>query len=151
MSGQTRPVYLAVYPARLFAAHWAFWIPTYNVQTNEVYNVGKMIEVVGDPSQGFQHQITRNHDITNSRNTPVQVLLGQVWDSQITDGTNEGQPFVDNTPKDLLEEWAMYIPAPGPSLRRAASSRTTARGSASGSSSSNASVCVYSLNMHERR
>ena len=69
----SRPLYLVVYHSRLFAAHWALWIPTYANET--VGDVGKVIHVEGSPSEGFSHQFKRNYDISKTSRSKSTIFL----------------------------------------------------------------------------
>jgi hypothetical protein len=112
-----RPVYLVVYNNRVFLAHWALWIPSHDTGADKAGNVGKIIHVQGDARSGFNHEFKRNYDMSVTTRTKEILLLGSTNSKNVVDGTYTGPVVLDNTATDVIEQWALYIPAPGPSLR----------------------------------
>ncbi|RFU25626.1 hypothetical protein B7463_g10706, partial [Scytalidium lignicola] len=117
-----RPIYLIVHNSPIFAAHWAMWIPSYDAQTENVGHFGKLIQVEGNPLEGFKHEFMRNSDITLNTSRKEVILIGWTNEANVRDGTNEGESYTDAQATDVIEEWALYTEAPGPSLRSAGSS-----------------------------
>jgi hypothetical protein len=117
-----RPVYLVVYNSRMFAAHWTMWIPDYNADTQATGNFGKYIHVKGDARNGFVHEFVRNHDMDQSTSAKEIIFLGWTDAANVANSSGGSERYVDTEATDRLEEWALYVPAPGPSLRSASSS-----------------------------
>lgn len=115
----SRPVYLVVYHSRLFAAHWSLWIPKYENET--VKDLGTIIQVEGDPSGGFHHEFKRNYNVSLTRQTTSVILLGWVDRRNIIDPPGN-VASIDSTATDVIEDWAVSVQAPGPSLRSASAS-----------------------------
>ena len=111
----SRPIYLVVYHSRLFAAHWALWVPTYENET--VGDVGKVIHVEGNPREGFSHEFKRSYDMSRTLRSRSIILLSWVDGSNIVDTPGDGSFTTDTTAADVIEEWALHTAAPGPTLR----------------------------------
>lgn len=109
----SRPVYLIVYKSRLFPAHWSFWIPTPDDET-----IGKRIQATGDALTGFVVAFERNYDIAKTSRPHELVSLDRVDSAHVNDGdaVKGGPESTDAQPIDKLEEVALSVPAPGPSL-----------------------------------
>ncbi|TDL30184.1 hypothetical protein BD410DRAFT_893314 [Rickenella mellea] len=109
----TRDVFLIVYRSPVFPAHWALWIPSVDNT-----NVGKIINVIGDASSGFEHEFVRNHDLEEeSHRRNDLVLLAKVNEEHIVDSLEDGSNVNDATAVDDIERKALEIPAPVKSLR----------------------------------
>lgn len=104
-----REIYLLVYPSRMFAAHWALWIP--GVADPKV---GKVIQVNGNPSTGFELEIKRQHNLESTTRPKEATLIAQVKDEYVVD-VPKNTPD-DQGPIDAIEHHAFSVPAPGPSL-----------------------------------
>ncbi|THH14197.1 hypothetical protein EW146_g6100 [Bondarzewia mesenterica] len=111
----TRTVYFAVFNSILFPAHWGLWIPTV-----EKPELGKMIQVNGDPLSGFQHDFERNCNIKDTKRTHILFVLAEIEDRFVLDLP----PNVDNPQEpaaiDEIEQKAIAIPPPTKSLRSSA-------------------------------
>ncbi|KAF4629358.1 hypothetical protein G7Y89_g8791 [Cudoniella acicularis] len=110
----SRPVYLIIFHSPIFAAHWAFWIPSYK---NEVAgSIGKIINVQGSPSEGFVHEFERNYDLSTTSRSYSLKLLCMVGEDKVEDDSSEVYS-VDCNPRDVLETVALGVEAPCASLR----------------------------------
>jgi len=116
-----RPVYIVSYSSPLFPAYWALWVPSYDVQTKVTANVGRQIQVEGDALKGFYHEFRRNHDMSLTTRPNSIHLVSWTDAANIADADNSGAMFKDATATDVIEECALNVAAPGPSLRSAAS------------------------------
>lgn len=65
---------------------------------------------------GFEHEFVRGDHGPKSDRHPVAMTLGNIDDGLVTDGPMDG---VDKIARNKLEEIALSVPAPGPSLRSA--------------------------------
>ncbi|KAH6707685.1 hypothetical protein BKA61DRAFT_132500 [Leptodontidium sp. MPI-SDFR-AT-0119] len=122
-----RLVYLIVYRSRMYPAHWAMWIPRNDADTQAIGMVGKYINVQGDSREGFVHEITRSHDMAQSNRNKEVILLGWTDEVNVVDNSGETETYFDTEAIDRLEEIALQILAPGPSLRSASSSSSGSR------------------------
>lgn len=120
----TRKLFLIVYKSPLFPAHWSLWIPSLADP-----NIGKRIHVTGDVYSGFEHEFVRNYNLENDTRTQVSIMLGEVDDKHVVD--DEDSPDLknddeerDQTPRDRIEEIALEVPAPGPSMNSASTTTT---------------------------
>lgn len=107
----SRDVYLISYDSPIFPAHWGLWIPS-----TEEPNAGKVIQVLGDPANGFDHEFIRNYNPSIDSRTHRFVLLGKVKDKDIVDVPVDGTPSADKIAVDDIERNALAVPAPGKSL-----------------------------------
>jgi hypothetical protein len=106
----------------MFPAHWALWVPSYNAEAEEARSVGKLIHVVGDTRNGFSHQFRRNYDMSKTSRTHLVHFIGWTEVANITDGINSGDIVEDTTATDVIEEWALRVATPSPSLKSRGSS-----------------------------
>ncbi|KAF3391177.1 hypothetical protein DPV78_010916 [Talaromyces pinophilus] len=114
-----RNIFLIIYKSPLFPAHWSLWIPSV---ANP--NIGKRIHVTGDVKSGFEHEFVRNYDLRSETRTHVVILMGEVEDKYVADDDEDlrREEWVeerDKSPRDQMEEVAIKIPAPGPSMNPA--------------------------------
>ncbi|CDO77623.1 hypothetical protein BN946_scf184946.g16 [Trametes cinnabarina] len=107
-----RRAYLVVFHSPLFKAHLVLIIPN----SNSNYAVGTMIHVAGSVSAGFNHKIRRRYDLGQTHRNYTVIEIGTVTAEAI-------QTFPTFNPQypamasNQMEQVALSIPAPGPSLR----------------------------------
>lgn len=89
--------------------------------SSEGSNTGTLINVIGDPSVGFEHEFKRDHGGEDTRRVSETLLLGKVASEHVKDRKNVGQN-TDDVPNNTLEDVALSIPPPSKSLRRSGSS-----------------------------
>ncbi|PQE29500.1 hypothetical protein CJF32_00003257 [Rutstroemia sp. NJR-2017a WRK4] len=118
----TRPIYLTVYNSPMFAAHWSIWIPDYDANTQKATAIGKRIHVHGDSLLGFDHEFVRNFNMDLEERTRTDILLGWTDTANVAARTDGDICSTDKEVRDIIEKWALSIPAPGPSLRDSSSS-----------------------------
>ncbi|PVI04890.1 hypothetical protein DM02DRAFT_725567 [Periconia macrospinosa] len=106
-----RNIHLLVYNSPIFPAHWALWIPS-----TAKPDVGKIINAEGDAANGFEIAFERNFDLAASGRRHQVILLGQVLDEHVVDVEGDGSQSTDTTARDYMEQVALSVPAPGPSL-----------------------------------
>ncbi|KAF1960010.1 hypothetical protein CC80DRAFT_438437 [Byssothecium circinans] len=106
-----RTIYLAVFNSPIFPAHWALWIPRHD---NE--NVGKLLQANGDAATGFEICFERNYDISADSRRHQIVSLGQAQDDFVDDFQGNGALVTGQKAHDRLEEVALSVPPPKPSL-----------------------------------
>lgn len=104
----SRPVYLVIYHSPLFTARWSLWIPSENDS-----DLGKIIHVHGSVAEGFEPELERNYRLSEDSRTNSIRLLSTVSGSSIVDPEDETY-----YPLDVVEEIALRVEAPGPSLRQ---------------------------------
>ncbi|PQE09994.1 hypothetical protein CJF31_00003916 [Rutstroemia sp. NJR-2017a BVV2] len=120
----TRPIYLTVYSSPMFAAHWSIWIPDCDANTQKTTAIGKRIHVHGDSRVGFDHEFVRNFNMDLDERTRTDILLGWTDTANVAARTDGDTNSTDKEARDIIEKWALTIPAPGPSLRDSSSSAT---------------------------
>ncbi|KAH7150466.1 hypothetical protein B0J13DRAFT_550219 [Dactylonectria estremocensis] len=117
----SRTVSIIVYTSRLFPAHWALWIPS---QADA--GIGKRVHATGDARVGFEVVFDRNYDIEHTGRQHQLVPLANVLEAFIDEASCTVGPLSSECrPCDKIEEVALRVPAPGPSL--VASSSNTPR------------------------
>jgi hypothetical protein len=115
-----RTLFLIVYKSPLFPAHWSLWIPSLSNP-----DIGERIHVTGDVHSGFEHEFVRNYNLTADTRTHVVILVGEVDNEYAIDDDADLKDEVevaeerDKSPRDRIEEIALEIPAPGPSMNSA--------------------------------
>lgn len=117
---ETRNVFLIVYRSRLFNAHWGMVVPYNNTST-----VGTKIHVTGTLRDGFEHEFQRDYDPEATGRAHSLFALGAV-DASAVATLASADPGDMTTPSNRLEQLALTVPAPGPSLR------SSSRGEVSG-------------------
>ena len=105
-------LFLVIYSSRLFPSHRGVFLPS-----SEGSGAGTLINVVGDPSIGFEHEFKRDYGGEDTRRVSKTLLLGKVASEHVTNRKEVGQ-VVDNIPNNILEDIALSIPPPSKSLRR---------------------------------
>ncbi|KAM7219905.1 hypothetical protein V8F06_004760 [Rhypophila decipiens] len=119
-----RSVYLLIYNSPLFPAHWAIWIPSEAKSTT-----GKLIHARGDARSGFDVTVDRNYDISQTGRKHEIIPLARVDDSNVVDSPSDAPRTRETgsagtfSPQDKVEQIALRVPAPGPSLRTASDVR----------------------------
>ncbi|KAI1662424.1 hypothetical protein F4813DRAFT_107929 [Daldinia decipiens] len=119
-----RIIYVLVYPSRLFAAHWSFWLPY--VDTNQQSNIGDRIHVTGDRLNGFQYEYIRNYNVCEDDRNPNAFPIGLVSETHMDlankDGTvtssEEDPREAENAVFNAFDAACREVPAPGPSLNK---------------------------------
>jgi hypothetical protein len=112
-------VYLIVYRSRVFPAHWSLWIPSDRISQNQVA-IGKIIHVTGDSRQGFVHEFKRNYELDGTGRAYGILPFGSVSEStDVVDVVGNEEFSTDNVASDIIEEYALAVPAPEKSLRSA--------------------------------
>lgn len=116
MESPTRDIFLVIYSSRLFPSHWGILVPS-----SEGSNTGTLINVIGDPSVGFEHEFKRDCGGEDARRVSKTLFLGKVASEHVKDRKDVGQN-TDDVPNNTLEDVALSIPPPSKSLRRSGSS-----------------------------
>ncbi|KAF3483798.1 uncharacterized protein GIQ15_03122 [Arthroderma uncinatum] len=116
-----RDILLIVYNRSLFKAHWAIYIPSLADP-----GIGKKIHVQGDVLNGFTLQFMRNYCLNSEPLTHQEVPIGRVADEFVVDGPG-GDEVPDVTPTDRIEEVALSVAAPGPSMNSASNGPPTGK------------------------
>jgi hypothetical protein len=125
----TLMAYLVCYvPSPLFPAHWSLWIPYDSREST----IGTRIHVTGDALNGFKHEFDRRHDPATDDRRPRLIELGLIDSSHISpvgpvSNSEESHDHVIPRAYNELEQLALKIPAPGPSLRSSASNAVCCR------------------------
>ena len=112
----TNDIFLVIYSSRLFPSHWGVLVPS-----SEGSGTGTLINVIGDPSVGFEHEFKRDYGGEDTRRVSKTLLLGKVASEHIDNRKEVGQN-TDDVPNNKLEDVALSIPPPSKSLRRSGSS-----------------------------
>ena len=109
---RTRDIFLVIYSSRLFPSHWGVFVPS-----SEGSDTGTLINVIGDPSVGFEHEFKRDYgrDGDDGRVSKT-LLLGKAAPEHVQSRQGVGQSTND-TPNSTLEDIAVSIPPPSKSLR----------------------------------
>jgi hypothetical protein len=112
MEPPTKDIFLVIYSSRLFPSHWGVLVPS-----SEGIDAGVLINVIGDPLVGFEHEFKRDYGVEDTRRVSKTLLLGKVASEHVKGWKEVGQRN-DNVPKNTLEDIALSIPPPSKSLRR---------------------------------
>lgn len=105
-----RTLYVLVYPSRLFAAHWSFWIP-YHYGNGQESNVGDRIHVTGDRLHGFEYEYVQNYNVREDDRNPKTFAIG-VLSAESLGRNTEGRAV------NAFDRVCQEVPAPGPSLNK---------------------------------
>lgn len=113
-----RSLYLLVFHAHPFNAHWAFWTPA---QDQAGKRSGKWAHAQGSPLTGFTIEFRRNHDLDSEDVAPSIIELGQMDANDLCDTPLDGEYVEDDdVPRDAFERTACDVPAPGKAMRSVA-------------------------------
>lgn len=114
-----RPLYILVYPSRLFAAHWSFWIPYPDAKGQES-DIGDRIHVTGDRLNGFQYEYVRNYNVREDERKPNSFAIGLLSTTSVKEETDcilGGAP----EKRDVFNPFdraCRDVEPPGPSLNK---------------------------------
>jgi len=111
MESPTKETFLVVYSSRLFPSHWGVLVPS-----SRGTDAGTLINAIGDPSAGFEHDFKRDYGGEDTRRVAKTLLLGKVAFEHAKDRKEVGQS-TDNVPNNTLEDVALSVPPPYKSLR----------------------------------
>ncbi|KAI0096830.1 hypothetical protein F4776DRAFT_556960 [Hypoxylon sp. NC0597] len=125
MYAMQRPLYVLVYPSRLFAAHWSFWLPYLDAH-NQQLNTGDRIHVTGDRLDGFLYEYIRNYDVSEDDRHPNAFPIGLVSEAHLSEPSKDGNinpgGEARRDPEDVainaFDKACREVPAPGPSLNK---------------------------------
>ncbi|KAI4859959.1 hypothetical protein F4820DRAFT_130952 [Hypoxylon rubiginosum] len=120
-----RTLYVLVYPSRLFAAHWSFWLPYVDARTRAL-NTGDRIHVTGDRLSGFQYEYIRNYNVREDERHPNAFPIGLVSEAHLREATNDenitsgelDQKDAESVALNAFDEACREVPAPEPSLNK---------------------------------
>ncbi|KAI1139345.1 hypothetical protein F5Y05DRAFT_345408 [Hypoxylon sp. FL0543] len=120
-----RTLYVLVYPSRLFAAHWSFWLPYVN-DGDRQSNTGDRIHVTGDRLNGFQYEYIRNYNVSEDDRHPNAFPIALMSETHLIEPSKCGSIIPGGEdPKDAeditlnaFDKACREVPAPGPSLNK---------------------------------
>ncbi|KAH7016841.1 hypothetical protein EDB80DRAFT_272929 [Ilyonectria destructans] len=139
-------VYILVYTSRLFPAHWALWIPSRRDPA-----IGKRVHATGDARVGFEVEFDRNYNIEQTSRQHQLVHLAQVQDTFISDASCISGPLSsERQPCDKIEEVALSLPPPGPSLVASSSDVSSFLGRLWPAGNSKITLKIRSLDVESR-
>jgi hypothetical protein len=115
------PIYVARYPSgSLFNDHWALFIPNH---TSSSPTSGTLLQVEGDPLNGFVHDVVRNYDTSRQeyygRCQPVLVELGTASKKYLKGDAGAIDGVKNLKPRNDVERLALLIEPPLKSMRSA--------------------------------
>ena len=107
----TRALYVACFvPSPMFPAHWGLWAPG-----NTDPSTGTLIQVLGDPLNGFQHEFERQfRPLSQDNRGPLLHELGHVEERYLSPIPAGGDATA--SARNELERLALSIAAPPRSL-----------------------------------
>ncbi|KAK3945944.1 hypothetical protein QBC46DRAFT_370386 [Diplogelasinospora grovesii] len=129
-----QPLYVLVYPSRLFAAHWSFWIPYLDASGQES-DTGDRIHVTGDRLNGFKYEYVRDYNVREDERKPNSFAIGLLSTASVSEETERDHYTIDvaageNDAFNPFDRACREVQAPGPSLNKV--NMTTDAGKATG-------------------
>jgi len=116
----TIPIYLARYPSgSLFNDRWALFIPDH---THSSSTSGTILQVEGDPLNGFVHDVVRNYDSRQEYYgcyPPVLVELGPASKKHLEGDAGAVEGMKNLKPVSDVERLALLTEPPSKSMRSA--------------------------------
>ncbi|KAI0879282.1 hypothetical protein GGS24DRAFT_235738 [Hypoxylon argillaceum] len=125
-------LYVLVYPSRLFAAHWSFWLPYKDGKRES--NVGDRIHVTGDRLNGFEYEYIRGYNKNEDDRHPNAYPIGLVSDVPLKNEdfdsmkTAADEPNLETHIHNAFDKACREVSAPGPSLNRVNGARDNKSG-----------------------
>ncbi|TPX12400.1 uncharacterized protein E0L32_006812 [Thyridium curvatum] len=117
----TQPLYVLVYPSRLFAAHWSLWAPRIEASGQESV-VGDRIHVTGDRLNGFQYEYIQNYNVDKDERNPKAFPIGRIKTSHLEHGEQSTASSDGETHElkaiNAFDRACQEVEAPGPSLNK---------------------------------
>lgn len=99
-------LHVHVYPSRLFAAHWSFFLPL----TESA--IGDRAHVTGDRLNGFQYEYLQGYNPRDDDRHPIAFPIGRVPATALLNATDVPGAFNE------FDQCCQEVPAPGPSLNK---------------------------------
>lgn len=117
-----QPLYVLVYPSRLFAAHWSFWIPHLDASGQES-DTGDRIHVTGDRLNGFQYEYVREYDVREDERRPNSFAIGLISTASVSEKAEDDQDTLGVAAEktdafNSFDRACREVQAPGPSLNK---------------------------------
>ncbi|OTB05943.1 hypothetical protein M426DRAFT_319326 [Hypoxylon sp. CI-4A] len=117
-----RTLYVLVYPSRLFAAHWSFWLPYPTSSDSEPSHIGDRIHVTGDRLNGFVYEYIRDYNVSEDDRHPNAFPIGSILVTDLSEASNDGKALsgegVGSAVLNAFDKACREVPAPGPSLNK---------------------------------
>ena len=120
----SQTLYVLVYPSRLFAAHWSFWLPRIEEASGRELDTGDRIHVTGDRLNGFQYEYVRGYNVSEDDRNPKAFAIGLVPNAILREeirginGTSSSGEAGSNHILNAFDRACREVQAPGPSLAR---------------------------------
>ena len=129
-----RSLYVLVYPSRLFAAHWSFWVPYLDANGREA-PTGDRIHVTGDRLNGFEYEYIRDYNVREDERKPNRFAIGLLPAAALSsagdgvggDASGTGVDSDTAPPVNVLDRACREVEAPGPSLNKVAAGGAASR------------------------
>lgn len=116
-------LYVLVYPSRLFAAHWSFWIPYLNVNGEEA-ETGDRIHVTGDRLNGFRYEYLQGYNARDDDRKPQAFAVGLLSEESVSDearaNSHDTAGAMHDDAVNPFDRACREVDAPGPSLNKVA-------------------------------
>ena len=121
MTTPTTRLHLAIWPSRVFPAHWAIFVPTEHAPVeggSPTAMIGTILDVEGDPLHGFTHRVRPNYDLAPELDCGQAEFypLGVAKFKQ-SNGTTQSDSNNDSDLVGVLAEACLSVPPPNKSLR----------------------------------
>lgn len=123
---QHQTLYVHVFPSRLFAAHWSFWIPCID-DTGAEQDTGYRIHVTGDRLNGFKYEYINDYDPREDDRLPKAHAIGRIPAAALRRPESEDKEL---DCANVLDQALRAIEAPGPSLNKVTPNSGAGDGSA---------------------
>ncbi|KAI1472385.1 uncharacterized protein F4812DRAFT_11387 [Daldinia caldariorum] len=104
---QYRPVFLLCYPSATFKSHWALFVP---LAEDKNCRAGRKIHVTGNVQEGFNHEIIRNYDLSETHTRPqTPKEIGIVSTRYLVEVAKDLVYAKDTTARDPFEEFILSL------------------------------------------
>ncbi|KAI1334287.1 hypothetical protein F5Y15DRAFT_295478 [Xylariaceae sp. FL0016] len=120
-----RKLYVLVYPSRLFAAHWSFWLPYPGPDAARDADTGDRVHVTGDRLTGFAYEYLRDYSVRDDDRHPNAFPIGLLSETHVhvskaeeEHGDGDQVTVAAAGAVSALDEACRAVPAPGPSLNK---------------------------------
>ena len=120
----SQTLYVLVYPSRLFAAHWSFWLPRIEEASGRELDIGDRVHVTGDRLNGFRYEYVRDYNVSEDDRNPKAFAIGLVPNTLLCEKTGNTHGIASNGETDdhnvinAFDRACREIQAPGPSLAK---------------------------------
>jgi hypothetical protein len=115
-----RTLYVLVYPSRLFAAHWSFWLPYLDDNGHET-EIGDRPHATGDRLNGFEYEYVQDYNVKEDDRHSTTFPIGLISATHLSEDGAGSDVEAGTGVLNAFDKACREVPAPDPSLNKVTS------------------------------